>query len=205
LFNDLDYDCAWKHFIDKPRNRIFIPTQEKILLYNTKTHTPEKLIAEAFKGKTTIANFSASSDSIVWMARFRNSFLRYNLNNDSYKEYWLETWAKKNQACDIILSEKGNRVFLLAKSTGILVFDEHTEKIVERITPRNDNKSILGPSITIFKDLGEYYLIGYKSKGISLYHKKNKTFRHFSQEDGLVSNNTIDAVVTPMGTPGLLP
>jgi hypothetical protein len=58
---------------------------------------------------------------------------------------------------------------------------------------------LLQTPIWFFKDLGEHYLIGYRSKGISLYNKKNKTYQHFSQADGLVSDNTMDAFVTKEG------
>jgi ligand-binding sensor domain-containing protein len=195
FFKNMDYDWIWTYYDDKPRHRIFISTQHGMLLYNTQTHGIKKIAATLNYNINSISSFVATSDSIVWMSRFRNSFLKYNLKNDSYKEYKLEDLGEKRQ--NLLLSkDKDNTLWIMAHETGIFQFDEKTEKIIQRLTPDTTTNSLLQTPIWFFKDLGKDYLIGYRSKGISLYNKKNKTYRHLSQADGLVSNSTFVALAT---------
>ena len=194
-FNAAAYDWVWKYYHDKPRHRIFISTQEGMLLYNTQTHSIKKMPATLNYNINTISSFVATSDSVVWMSRFSNSFLKYNLKNDTYKEYQLEDLGEKKQHL-ILSKDKDNHLWVIAHSTGIFQFDESSEKIVQRLTSDNTKNSLLQTGIWFFKDLDKYYLIGYTSKGISLYNKKNKTFEHFTLANGLISNTTRDAFVT---------
>lgn len=193
------FNHVWKpYYYDKPGNRIFLSTRHGMLLYHTKTHSLEIMDNPAFKDKMPISGFAATSDSILWMARFAYSFLRYNLKDDTYKEYRLENLGEKNQILGIAPGSD-HCVWLLANSTGVLRFDERMEKITLRLLADSGKNALLQSPIWFVKDLGDQLLIGYRSKGISLYHKSTATIRHFSQADGLASNNTIDAIITPAG------
>ena len=194
-FRNVNYDWIWKYYHDKPRNRIFISTQHGMLLYNTQSHSIKKINPKDNYNINTVSSFVATSDSIVWMSRFRNSFLKYNLKNDTYKEYNLESLGVEKQNI-LLTKDKENKIWIIAHTTGLFRFDENKEKITQRLIQDTKTNSLLQTAIWFFEDLGENYLIGYRSKGVGLYNKKDKTFRHLGQIDGMVSDNTNTALVT---------
>lgn len=188
-YNDVRYDWIWTYYDDKPRNRIFISTQEGMLIYDKLKHNLAKSTQPVFNNHIPVSSFEATSDSILWMSRFRGVFIRYNLITGKYKEYSLQQLGEPAQVL-YLSKDKENRIWLIAHGSGLLRFDEKKRKIVERLSATNHSSSILQPNITFFKDLGDYFIIGYFTKGISLYNKSTHSFQHLSQSDGLASNNT---------------
>jgi ligand-binding sensor domain-containing protein len=148
-FKNKNYDWVWKSYHDKPRHRIFISTYNGMLLYNTKTHSLKKIIPSLHYNINSIPSFAATSDSIAWMSRFRNSFLKYNLKNDTYKEYRLTDLGEQYQILNIT-TDKEHRIWLLANNTGILQFDERAEKITQRLTSTKEKKFIAPNAHLVF-------------------------------------------------------
>ncbi|HEY0677493.1 MAG TPA: two-component regulator propeller domain-containing protein [Chitinophagaceae bacterium] len=198
-YNNVAYDWVWRHFDDKKRQRIFISTQEGMLLYDKRTQELEKATDTVFRNFYPVSSFVATSDSIVWMSRFWNKIMRYNLATGEHKIFDITRMGEKPQVL-YLSKDSSNRLWIRAHHSGLWRFDYQTEKIVERLEKSEDKPSIREHSIFSFIDLGEHYLIGYFSKGISLYHKKNKTFRHITKENGLVSNSVQDAIMAKDGT-----
>ncbi|MDZ4794070.1 MAG: two-component regulator propeller domain-containing protein [Bacteroidota bacterium] len=198
FFHDVKYDWIWTYYHDKPRSRIFISTQEGMLLYNTATHSVKKVKPRPGYNINSISSFVADSDSIIWMSRFRNSFLKYDLQKDVYKEYTLESLGEKMQNL-LLTSDKDNQLWLLANDVGILRFDKKTETITQRITSDTTINSLLQTGILFFKDIGQYYLVGYQSKGVSLLNKKTGIYKHVTFTEGLASNISTDAFVAKNG------
>jgi ligand-binding sensor domain-containing protein len=189
VFNDAKYDWVWNYYDDKPRDRFFISTQVGMLIYNKKDHSLVKAQDPLFNHRFTISAMVATSDSIIWMTRFRNSFIRYNLVTGSYKEYDIQDFGEPPQVL-YLSKDRENRIWLVAHSSGMLRFDEKAGKVAERLVVNNTTQSLQQSNLIFFEDLGSYYIIGYHTKGISLYDKKTKRYYHFSRADGLASNNT---------------
>lgn len=192
-FNDVRYDWIWTCYDDKLRNRLFISTQERMLEYHKITHKLKKRTDSLFNISNPVSAFAPVSDSIVWMSRFRNSFFRYNIVTGSFKEYKLETLGLPPQVL-YLSKDRDNHLWLIAHNSGLFCFDEKKEKIVDQLTVNNSSQSLQQTNIMFFRDIGDYFLIGYSTKGISLYNKKKHRYEHFSQSDGLVSNNTRDVL-----------
>lgn len=198
-FNNWKYDWIWKHYKDEPRKRIYISTQEGMLVYNkiTGTLTIEK--KGLFDKWKNFASFISTSDSIVWISAFRNRFARYNLMTGAFKEYEMSSLGLKN---DLLYLEKdsANKIWIIAVQEGIYQFDEQQEKIVQGLKKGDSSQSIKRQGIQFFKDIGDYFIIGYQASGISLYHKKTNTYSHYSRSEGLSSDVVRGAVLAKDGT-----
>lgn len=199
FFNTVSYDWIWNHYTDKPRNRIFISTQKGLLVYDKKTGNLKIEKDGIFKNWHSIRSFVATSDSILWVCLFRNVFRRYNLNTEKFTEYSLTGLGEDYQILDIA-KDKQNNIWLLANAAGLLQFDEHTGKIIQRLEALNSEQSLRQTQIYFFKDLGDCFIIGYEAMGISLYYKKTKKYEHFTQATGLISNSVRDAFIAKDGS-----
>lgn len=187
-YNDVRYDWIWTYYDDKPRNRLFISTQEGMLIYDKLKHRLTEATEPVFRNRIPISSFEATSDSILWMSRFRDVFIRYNLITGRYTTYSMQQLGEAPQVL-YLSKDKQNHIWLIGHGSGLLRFDEKNIKVVERLSVNNHSPSILQPNITAFKDVGNYFIIGYFTKGISLYDKRTHKFQHLSQADGLASNN----------------
>lgn len=199
-YNTYKYDWIWTHYDDVPRQRIFISTQEGMLVYEKKTRRLKIDSSEVFKKRYGISSFVSTADSILWMARLRGNFVRYNLNTGDYKEYDLKMLGVPDGAISSLEKAGENNIWILAGRGGLLKFDERREQIVEQLKLGTTSQSLIEGGIFFVKDLGDLLVIGYQSSGIQLYYKQSKTFRRFTQADGLVSDATTDAVVAKDGT-----
>ena len=198
-FNNVVYDWIWRYFDDHHRQRIFISTQEGMLIYDKRARTIVKAKDTVFQSFHPITSFAANSDSVVWMTRYWNKLMRYNLVTGEHKIYDFSKMGEKPQVLYFSRYEN-NQLWIIAHHSGLWRFDEKSERIVERIEKKNDTSSLKETTIFSFLDLGEHFLIGYRSKGISLYHKSSRTFRHITKQDGLVSNSIRDAIRVKDGT-----
>jgi signal transduction histidine kinase/ligand-binding sensor domain-containing protein len=191
-FGSVNYDWIWKHYTQG--NNIYISTQKGNLLYDTITKKLKKLTAPPFDQFYPISSFVAGKDSIMWMSQYSNNFQKYNPTNKQFKVYNLSEIGEE-PAIVHLARDNDNNLWILTTTSGLLKFDEAKEKITERLVVNKKN-GLLETNILFLKDIGEELLIGYVSKGISLYHKKNKSYRHFSRSDGLISNSVTDALQT---------
>ena len=193
------HDWIWTHYADEPRSRIFISTQAGMLLYDIKR---DKLRIEdqgVFKNRYPVSSFVAMSDSIVWFSRFTNNITRLNLNTGAYKEYDVRAFGVENLPL-LIEKDKENNIWVVPSGASPFRFDEHSGKIVQRFDMNDSSQALRKNGIYFFKDLGDYFIIGYQVQGLTLYHKKTKLFEHFSKADGLPSDGMRYAVVTRDGT-----
>jgi len=193
------YDWIWTHYIDKPRNRIFISTQEGMLLYDIKRNDLKIESRGVFKNRYPVSSFLPMSDSVIWFSRFTNNITRLNLNTGSYKEYDVSSFGIENLPL-LTEKDKDNNIWLVPSGAAPLQFDEHTGKMVQRLERNDSAQSLRKNGIYFFKDLGEYFIIGYQVQGLTLYHKKTRYFEHYSKADGLPSDAMKDAVVAKDGT-----
>ena len=198
-YNDVAYDWIWRFFDDSSRNRILISTQEGMLIFDKRNKQLYKAKDTVFDNFYPVTSFVRTSDSIVWMTRFWNKLMRYNLETGKHKIYDLTKMGEKPQVL-YLGKDLDNRLWICAHQVGLLCFDPAGERIVERLEKNNGPQSILETTIFSFLDIGEYYMIGYRSKGVSLYHKSTKTFRHLTKESGLVSNTIRDMLPVDDGT-----
>ena len=197
-FNNVRYDWIWDSFNDKPRDRIFISTQEGMLIYNKRTRSVEKAKDTVLQNFFPVTSFVSTSDSIVWMSKYWNKIMKYNLVTGHYKIFDITLMGEKTQVL-FLSKDRSNNLWILGHESGLWRFDEKTERIVERIEYNQNGTSLREPAIFFMEDLGQYLLIGYYTHGISLYDKKTKTFRHLTKENGLASNSMRDAVVSRDG------
>jgi ligand-binding sensor domain-containing protein len=193
-FNDVKYDWVWHYYDDKLRNRIWISTQEGMLIYDKRTHTLKKSSEPLFNQRNTVSAFIATSDSILWMTRFRNYLIRYNLNTGSYREYSITDLGEQPQVL-YLAKDTSNSLWIIAHSAGLLKFDEKEKKILEKLTAKGTEQSLQQNNINFFEDAGNQFIIGYNTKGISLYDKTTKQYHHLTQANGLASNSTKAAFV----------
>lgn len=193
-FHNVAHDWVWRFFDDSTRNRIFISTQEGMLLYDKKTREIEKIKDTLLHNFFPATSFVSTSDSILWISRFWNRFMRYNLVTGHFKIYDITQMGERPQVL-YLSKDEDNRLWIRAHNSGIWRWDEEAERIVERLEKRGDTTSIKEAGIFSFLDLGKFYLIGYNSKGISLYEKSTGTFRHITRETGLVSNMVRHALI----------
>ncbi len=198
-FNKVAYDWVWRFFDDPQHQRVFIATQEGMLLFDKQTREISKAKDSVLQNFYPITSFVATSDSIVWMTRFWNKLMRYNLNTGEHKIYDFTKMGEKPRVL-YLSKDKNNRLWIIAHQSGLWRFDPVTERIVERLEKNESNSSIKESVLFNFLDIGEYYLMGYRTKGISLYHKKSKSFQHFTRETGLVSNTIRDVIALRDGS-----
>lgn len=191
-FGSMDYDWIWTYY--KQGDSIFISTQKGNLIYHTKTKKLDKLLQPPFDQFLPINSFVPGKDSTIWMSRYRNDFMQYDPGTTRYKKYGLAQLGETTTVLSL-LRDRENKLWIISSLAGILRFDETKEKITERL-PLNKENGLLNTHILFTKDLGDEWLIGYVERGISLYNKKTKIFRHFSRSDGLISNSVTDAVQT---------
>lgn len=193
------YSAIWAHYDDKPRHRIILSTGSGILLYDKKTDRLEIATDTIFKSWFQATSFQSVSDSILWVSRNRNTFGRYNFNTREFKQYDIRNMGEPER---LINMEKdlNNNIWILPYGASPLRFDEKEEEFVQRFPMSDSGQSLLRDEVAFLKDLGDYFIIGYESKGISLYDKKTKTFKHFTQASGLGSNEVHYAIPAKDGT-----
>jgi ligand-binding sensor domain-containing protein/two-component sensor histidine kinase len=189
-FNNVKWDWTWTYFDGSIRNQIFIATQEGMLLYQKKPQTIKKLTQQIFNDGLPISAFAAVDDSTVWMSKFRDVFIHYNLRTGKYKQYSVMQFGLEPQVLFLAASADKRSIWLMAHHYGLLQFDITTEKIIQRLKTNGEQQSLRQANISFLKDLGTYLLIGYSSKGLSLYNKQTGNYRHFTKETGLSSDNT---------------
>ena len=194
-FGTSKYDWIWKYY--RQGNSIYISAQEGNLLYDVKTQQLQKLTESPFDKFYPISSFVPGKNGSIWMSRYHNQFLKYSPHSKQYKIYSLQELGEESSIIQLA-KDNENNLWILSSTTGLFRFDETKEKIAERLLV-NKNNSLQAPPFFL-KDIGEELLIGYVTKGISLYNKKNKSFRHFSRSDGLISNSVIDALQTDKST-----
>jgi len=198
-FHTSDFDWAWTHWNDPNGGRVFISTQEGMLFYDRKQKTLLKAKDTALQNFHPVSAFEATSDSILWMSRFWNKLLRYNLKTGEHKVFDLPLMGEKAQVL-YLSRDRENRLWIIGHGTGLMRWDEKQEKIVERLIANHTTQSLRQTEIYFFKDIGDHYLIGYYTKGISLYQKKTKKYEHFTTYQGLISNLVRAAVIDKDGT-----
>ena len=196
-FNNYRYDWVWKHFDDVSRKRILISTQDGMLIYDKVTGNLAVDRRETFKRWYAISSFVPVSDSIVWLSQLRGYFVRYNLNTGHFTEYDLKTFGEEGKVSSLE-KDSENNIWVLAGRSGLIKFDQKLGKITDRIA-LSGPENLREGGIFFFKDLGNVFIIGYQSKGVSLYYKKSRTFQHFTMSEGLTSDGTRDAVVAKDG------
>ena len=199
-YGSIDYDWLWTFYKDTLHQQIFFTTQRGMLLYHLTTHRMEKLTYPPFDDHRPVNSFVAGDDGSIWMCHYSNDFIKYNPANKTFVQYNLALLGEKPGQVLRMYKDKDHHLWLAAEDVGLLRFDEKKERIVERIIANpGERKGLLQSNIMVMLDLGDDLFIGYVSKGFSLYNKTSKTFRHFSQADGLASNNVTDAIVTADG------
>ena len=193
------YDWIWTHYDDKIRGQVLISTQLGMMVYDKRTKELKIEDRGLFKNRYPVSSFVAISDSVLWLSRFSNSFAWLNLNSGNYKEYDIRNLGEKHHNL-LIDKDRDNNIWLVPSGASPLRFDAQAEKIAQRF-PMNDSlQALRNDGIYFFKDLDEYFMFGYQLNGITLYHKKTKTYEHFSKADGLPSNEMRAAVVAKDGT-----
>ena len=197
-FNTSDFDWAWTHWYDSLKQRFFISTQEGMLIYDKRRGTLGKAADTLLQNFHPVSAFVSTSDSILWMSSFWNRFLRYNLNTGEHKIFDLRQMGEKGQVL-YLSKDAENRLWIIGHGSGLLRWNERDEKFDERLVADNTGQSLKQTEIYFFKDIGEYFVIGYYTRGISLYHKKKKTYEHFNTQAGLVSNLVRSAVTDQDG------
>ena len=198
-FNDVKYDWIWRFFDDSSRKRIFVSTQEGMLVYDKEKEILEKPRDTVFRNFYPVTSFVATSDSIVWMSRFWNKLMRYNLVTGAHRIYDVTKMGEKPKVL-YLSKDRQNRIWILAHQAGLWRFDEQAGRIVERIEVKPGQSTLRESTIFSFLDLGKEYLLGYRSKGISLYNKSTGTLRHITRETGLSSNMIRDVIQARDGT-----
>jgi signal transduction histidine kinase/ligand-binding sensor domain-containing protein len=193
-YKNTDWDWIWKHYNDEKTKQVYISTQEGMLVYDQKLKTIRKSTNDFFSTHYPIASFVPVSDDEVWVSCFRNLFYKYNLRTGQYKEYNISKLGEPPQVL-YLSRDNENKLWILGHTSGLLQFDEQKEKIVERLTPDSTLNSLRQSGVYVFLDLGETFLIGYDTHGMSLYHKRTKQFEHFTRTEGLISNSVRDAFV----------
>lgn len=194
-FGTNKYDWIWKY--SRHADKIYISAQGGNLLYDIKTQQLKKLTEPPFDTFHPIFTFATAKDSTIWMSRYYNDFMHYNPVTKNFKKYSLQQLGEEPSILQLSMDNEKN-LWLLSSTAGIFKFDVNKEKITERLSANKNG--LLETHILFLKDIGEELLIGYRSKGISLYHKQKKTYRHFSRSDGLVSNSVKDALQTDKET-----
>lgn len=198
-FGTMDYDFIWKYYNDAESRQIYISTQAGMLVYNIRTHTVHKLLTPPFNEGQPVSSFVPADSGNVWMSRYRNSFFKYNLKKKTFRKYNLADLDEKPQML-WLYRDNDQALWIKANATGLLRFDEKTEKITERIVVKPDSRQgLLQSEILCLRDIGNYLFIGYETKGFSLYKKTSKAFSHFSKEDGLAGNYVSEAIQTKDG------
>ena len=193
-FKNTNWDWIWKHYNDEKTKQVYISTQEGMLVYNQQSKTIRKQTDSFFSTHYPISSFVPLSADEVWMSSFRNIFARYNLRTGLYKEYNIANLGEPGQVI-FLRRDKDNKLWIVGHTSGLLQFDEEKEKIVARLVTDSTNNSLRQPGVWVFLDLGESFLVGYDTHGISLYHKKTRQFEHFTSTEGLISNLVRDAFV----------
>jgi ligand-binding sensor domain-containing protein len=189
-FGSVKYNWVWKYY--QQGDTIYISTQEGNLLYNATTKKVKKLTEPPFDKFHPISSFVPGKNGTIWMSQFFNNFLQYNPVTKKFKIYRMPEMGEG--VTNVSLSrDNENNLWILSNTRGLLKFDETKEKITDRLLVKT---GLLEAHILFLKDLGENLLIGYRTKGISLYNKKKKSYRHFSRTDGLISNSVTDAIQT---------
>jgi ligand-binding sensor domain-containing protein/two-component sensor histidine kinase len=188
-FGTNKYDWSWNYY--RHRDKIYISTQGGNLLYDVKTAQLNKLTEPPFDKFFPVFSFVAGSDSSFWMSQYQDNFMQYNPFTKKYKVYNLPAMCEQSSIVQLARDREKN-LWVISSSGGVFKFDEKREKITDRLTVNNNG--LRENNILFLEDVGNDLLIGYVSKGISLYNKKTRTFKHYSKSDGLVSNSVIAAL-----------
>jgi len=198
-YGNVSFDWIWKHYKYEKGKKVYIATQEGMLIYDQVKKRIYKAEDSIFSNGHTVSSMLRLSDDEVWASYFRNVFFRYNLRTRHYKAYNITSLGEPSQVLFLRL-DKDNQLWILGHSSGLLQFDEQKEKIVKRFTPDSTFNSLRQSGVWVFLDLGESFLIGYDTHGMSLYHKRTQQFEHFTQNEGLPSNRIRDAFVASDNT-----
>jgi len=198
-YKEAKFDWVWHFFDDTARNRILVSVQEGMLEFDKIQRTVKKVSDSTLARFYPVTSFVQTSDSILWMSRYWNRILRYNLRTGASTEYDIRQLGEKPNVL-YLSKDRENNLWIMAHQSGLWRFDDNTKHIVERIEYKNDGSGLKEPAIFFLKDIGDKLLLGYFSHGISIYDRKAKTFQHIDASAGLVSNNIRDAIAAKDGS-----
>lgn len=187
---DFKKDWVWRFY--RYGKNILVTAQGSNLLYDVKAKSLTVLQQPPFNRFYPVSSVVSVSDTMMWISRYYNDFLYYNPSTRRFKKRSLSSLGEEPTIIHLA-PDTDSTIWIIADNQGLLRFHTGKEKIIERILPGENG--LLQSQIMFVKDAGNWFLIGYVSKGLSLYHKKQKTFTHFSRADGLVSNSVSDAFV----------
>ena len=194
-FSDVKYDWIFRHYQDKKTGIVYISTLETMLEFNQGKNSIRLSTDSFFSTRSGISCMIQASEDEIWICHSLGQFCKYNLRTHAHKDFNIAGIGEQPPQVILLRKDLDNNLWILGHTSGLLRFDEQKQKIVERLVPDSSINSIRQSGIWVFLDLGESFLIGYDTHGISLYHKKTKRFEHFTSTEGLVSNLVRDAFV----------
>jgi ligand-binding sensor domain-containing protein/two-component sensor histidine kinase len=194
-FHNNDYDWVWEFYEDKKNSQIFISTQKGMLRYDTKTYNLQKLQHPPFDQFYPVTSFIGGNDGKLWMSRYNNEFIEYDLATKKWIMHRLPDYGLKPQQMKIAKDLQGH-LWIMGNATGLYEIDHENKKVLQKLEPqKNTANALLQSEVIFFKDLGDVILLGYDQKGFSLFHKKDKSFTHYNKSNGLAGNRVNDALL----------
>lgn len=187
--------------IDGNKNELWITTDgDGIYNINRRssqvTHIPLLNKNGKIEGENILTLYN-DTNRHVWLGRYINGLIRYDKKNKSFKSFQSNTGnSEKNLYSNItsIKKIKNNQLIVSTLGDGIARFDIDKEVYYPGLDiPDSLNNKIPQWILSIFIDENKNLWLG-SYVGLYFINLKDKTLLHFSEENGLLKNNTVNCI-----------